>query len=299
MVPHYRHSQVGWVVIVAVLAAVLVVVPLVAIPGAPLGAVLVAAVVLLAGVAFSILTVEVDARELRVSFTGGLVRRRIALAEVRAVRAVRNPWYYGWGIHVIPHGWIWNVSGLDGVELHLHDGHVFRIGTDEPEALVGAIERFAPHGESSTGAEVPATERRARGPLFAVLVTAAVLAGAVLFVAPFYLQTRPPKVTVTRHSIVIQSLFYGDEYPMDEVTAVSLEPELPRILARTNGFAGGGVLRGWFRVDGLGTGKLFVDLGNAPYVLVRTRSRFAIVSFSDARRTQALYQEIEAKRRPR
>jgi len=35
---------------------------------------------------------------------------------------------------------LWNVSGLRAVEFLLKDGSRFRIGTDEPEALVKAIE---------------------------------------------------------------------------------------------------------------------------------------------------------------
>ena len=45
---------------------------------------------------------------------------------------------------MIPGGWIWNVSGLDAVELLLGDGRVLRVGTDEPEALSRAIAQVAP-----------------------------------------------------------------------------------------------------------------------------------------------------------
>ena len=36
--------------------------------------------------------------------------------------------------------WLWNVSGLQAVELVLNNGKRFRIGTDEPENLVNAIQ---------------------------------------------------------------------------------------------------------------------------------------------------------------
>ncbi len=38
-----------------------------------------------------------------------------------------------------PWGWMFNVSGLDAVDIELKDGGRFRIGTDEPEELVRAI----------------------------------------------------------------------------------------------------------------------------------------------------------------
>ena len=46
----------------------------------------------------------------------------------------------GWGIRLIPNGWLWNVSGLGAVELSLVNGQRFRIGTDEPEQLATAIQ---------------------------------------------------------------------------------------------------------------------------------------------------------------
>jgi hypothetical protein len=63
-----------------------------------------------------------------------------------AARIVRNRWWYGFGIRLIPHGSLWIVWGLDAVELNLVTGKVLRIGTDEPGALLAAIARIVPRG---------------------------------------------------------------------------------------------------------------------------------------------------------
>jgi hypothetical protein len=89
---------------------------------------------------FASLTVEVDAREVRFHFGPGFWPKRFALDEVEAVEAVRNHPLYGWGIRLTPHGWLYNVSGLGAVELRLRGGRRVRIGTDEPEELLRAIE---------------------------------------------------------------------------------------------------------------------------------------------------------------
>lgn len=90
---------------------------------------------------FYALTVEIQNNIITCSFGIGLIRKSIPLSEVQAVRAVQNPWYAGWGIRWIPgQYWLWNVSGFRAVELTMKDGKRFRIGTDEPEALVHAIE---------------------------------------------------------------------------------------------------------------------------------------------------------------
>ena len=88
---------------------------------------------------FPTLTVVVERDRVRCFFGVGLIRRELRVSDIVAVSVVRNPWSYGWGLRLIPGGWLWNVSGLDAVELRLHDGKLFRIGTDEPNALHDAI----------------------------------------------------------------------------------------------------------------------------------------------------------------
>ena len=297
---HYRHTQVGWVTIGSILGGGLLLVLLAGVRELP-GAWIAVLPLLLAGLLFATLTVEVDASELRVGYTGGVIHKRFALADVRSVRAVRNPWYYGWGIHKLRGGWIWNVSGFDAVELVLVDGSVWRVGTDEPDALARALAAAAPHAHAAAhdgplraGRDGAGAPFAGAGPWRAVAVTSVVLVGTAVFVLPFYLQTRDPKLTITSEQLRIENLFYGQDYPLSEVTGVSLEQRLPRVLARTNGFAGGGILRGWFAVEGLGKGKLFVDAGNGPFVLVRLRSGFVIFNVRDPQTTRALYEQLEA-----
>src|SRR5512139_2563799 len=136
---HYRHTQVGWVIL-GVAAAVVAFgwggLPPEAAAAARVPLLLIAALLV---VFFGTLTVEVAQDAIRLHFGVGLVRKRIALRDVQSWREVRNPWYYGWGIHTAPGGMLWNVSGRDAVELALADGKRFRIGTDEPAALAAAI----------------------------------------------------------------------------------------------------------------------------------------------------------------
>ncbi|MFT7677375.1 MAG: hypothetical protein ACI8QC_001353 [Planctomycetota bacterium] len=113
-----------------------------------LGTVFVVILVLMA--LFGTLTTEVSKESLRVAFGFGLIRRTIALSRIESVSVVRNRWYYGWGIRLTPHGWLFNVSGFDAVELQLTSGKKFRIGTDEPKALVKALRKLLPAGEAGS-----------------------------------------------------------------------------------------------------------------------------------------------------
>jgi hypothetical protein len=90
---------------------------------------------------FRSLTVEINNGLLLCRFGSGIIRKSISLFDIEEFRTVRNPWYVGWGIRWIPgQYWLWNVSGYQAVEVVLKSGIRFRIGTDEPAALVQAIQ---------------------------------------------------------------------------------------------------------------------------------------------------------------
>jgi hypothetical protein len=286
---HYRHTQIGWVML-AVLAAVFGIVFLQVrgdgVPARWLPLAILGVVLLL----FGTLTVEVDHERVRAVFGIGLVRRTVRLADVAAFQPVRNPWYVGWGIRVIRGGTLWNVSGLGAVELALRGGRFFRIGTDEPEALVRAIQAATGQPPTDTRATSLPPPKRSRWLPYGI--AALVLGGAALALVPVVMQMKPPVVTVRADGFDVKSLFYGQGYRAEDITSLELMPRLPVIEARTNGFSGGGLLRGRFRVRGLGDGKLFVDTGNPPYVLVRLREGYVILGLDDAGKTVALYEEM-------
>ena len=93
---------------------------------------------------FPSLKVEITDSLIRVSFGPGLIKKQFPLSEITDARAVRNLWYYGWGIRKVPGGWMYNVSGLDAVEIRMVNGDLFRIGTDEPEKLLASIKQALP-----------------------------------------------------------------------------------------------------------------------------------------------------------
>jgi hypothetical protein len=90
--------------------------------------------------AFSRLTVTVDEIAVSVGFAGGLGRRRFELRSVESASAVTVPWLAGWGIRLTPEGWLYNAWGRGAVRLQFAGGRQFTIGTDEPKALLAAIE---------------------------------------------------------------------------------------------------------------------------------------------------------------
>lgn len=121
---------------------------------------IVLAVVALLLANFGSLTVRMDETAVKLRFGVGLIRRTIPLGRIQTAARVRNRWWYGWGIRLTPHGWLWNVAGLDAVELRFTEGGVFRIGTDDPEGLEAALEAHLSQeiADAPRGAGVPARD---------------------------------------------------------------------------------------------------------------------------------------------
>jgi hypothetical protein len=91
------------------------------------------------GSLFPTLTTVVETERVVCFFGPGLVRRTIPLADIVSASVVTNPWWYGWGLRLVPGGWSWSVSGRSAVELRLRSGRLFRVGTDDPVSLHAAI----------------------------------------------------------------------------------------------------------------------------------------------------------------
>jgi len=134
----YRHTQRGTLTILVCLVLAAFDAALVWLSGQwPAAAVLL--VLAVVGFLFSSLTVEVGDHELRWHFGPGFPSYRLALNEIASVAAVRNHWWNGWGIRIGPRSRLYNVSGLDAVELRLKSGEIRRIGTDDPQGLLNAL----------------------------------------------------------------------------------------------------------------------------------------------------------------
>lgn len=148
----YKHTQVGYLVIVvtSLILALFAWTYFTARAEAPtvdsgtnllVTAIMVLILFLL--VSFTTLTITIDEKYLHLKFGFGIFKKSFALNEITSTRQVRNHWYYGWGIRV----WFWprmriyNVSGLEAVEIVMKNGRIYRLGTDTPTELEAAIKQ--------------------------------------------------------------------------------------------------------------------------------------------------------------
>jgi len=135
----YRHTQPGTVILITCLVCGALIAAIEWYAGVHPAAIAVIGITAAAAILFSSLTVEVGEGELRWYFGPGLWRYRLPLDRIEDIAIVRNRWWNGFGIRMRPGFRLYNVSGLDAVELRLGPNDIRRIGTDDPRGLADAL----------------------------------------------------------------------------------------------------------------------------------------------------------------
>src|SRR5580765_1980730 len=137
----YEHRQTGfWIIYAIGLPALIILAVIVFSPATRPALFLPLVVLILSALLFWKLTIKIDNETLRASFGLGLIHKTVPIANIVACEPIRIRWWWGWGIHLTPYGWLYNVSGWDAVVITLRNGRRFCLGTDEPEALLKAIQ---------------------------------------------------------------------------------------------------------------------------------------------------------------
>lgn len=107
--------------------------------------------------------------------------------------------------------------------------------------------------------------------------------------AMIYSGSRPTRVEVTSGYVRIEGL-YGITIPTERIETVSLEKSMPEVLAKTNGFNAGDALKGSFRLEEIGSAKLFVQSHTGPFIyIVTTQGETVIINYSEEDKTRELH----------
>lgn len=143
----FKEFQFGWLIFIMLIPAygVIIYLYLNEMGDKPMGMgvfLLISFIIILVYLLFYGMTTMVNTEWITVSFGVGIVRRRIQISRIKNVVTVKNPWYYGWGIRLIPKGMLYNISGSEGVELTFIDTErVIRIGSANSSRLKEEISK--------------------------------------------------------------------------------------------------------------------------------------------------------------
>lgn len=136
----YKHTQIG-TAILAVMGTSALVLAYSAIVKPADNANFAFLVVGVIAILFSSLTIKIGEGQIRWFFGPGFWRKSLDYTQIDSAKIIKTKWYNGLGIRLLSTGWLYNVSGLDAVELKLKDGTTVSLGTNEPEKLLEAIKK--------------------------------------------------------------------------------------------------------------------------------------------------------------
>ena len=140
----YRHTQIGWAMIVTLGGIVAFSTWVLVRTGGPATTVgvVVAGLLVVCLLLFVTQTVIVDDMQIQLRMGPGVIRRSVPLDEIQAVDRVRLPWWavtYGIRMSLNGRRQLWRVSGAEAVDLTLSDARRLLITTDEPDTLAAVI----------------------------------------------------------------------------------------------------------------------------------------------------------------
>ena len=138
----YEHRQTGWLTVI-LLFAIAVLICIAGAISAPSERTLsysLVPILLVVAALFSTLTVRVTERHMMWFFGVSGIGRSVPISQITSIRAIKTNILEGWGIHLTWHGWVWNVSGFNAVQITLQSGTRFAVGTPEPQAVIDAVQ---------------------------------------------------------------------------------------------------------------------------------------------------------------
>ncbi len=86
------------------------------------------------------LTIRVDSQTISWAFGPGIAGQTLQLSDIVEVKAVQNSFRHGIGMRITFDGWIYSVSGFSAVQLTLKDGMQYRLGTNDQQGLLAALD---------------------------------------------------------------------------------------------------------------------------------------------------------------
>lgn len=238
------------------------------------------------------LVITIDRNFVNFKMGIGIIRRKYPLANLKYCRPVTNNPLYSIGIHIIPNGWLYNVSGLKAIELGFKDKPtIIRIGTNKPEEISEVIQQRLQHLTN----DPPVFESKVYSKintirtLFMVLITAFILlfTGYIL-----YRGTQETGIVYTDDSFYIKGM-YGTRVNYQDISSVDTIYSMPKIKIKTNGFAFGKICKGNFKLTNDTVVKLFIHCDLHPVIVIQCKKdKNVYINFRDRQKTLDLYKEI-------
>ena len=218
----------------------------------------------------------------------GLITRKYLIADIQSCKVVRNDPLTGIGIRKIQNGWLYNVSGLNALELTFKNKKSkVRIGTDKPDEITEIISKMIKIDRPDNTSDF----KKRSGYLLAVIIILISLTFPTILI---FSGSRDTEVTTTDAEFRIKGM-YGLTIKYSDIIKLDTVSELPGIKLRTNGYALGESYKGNFRLRNEEKAKLFIKHGSPPYIFIKTDKLNIYLNFKKPGNTVYLFNTLATK----
>ncbi|MEI7597243.1 MAG: hypothetical protein WCK02_15955 [Bacteroidota bacterium] len=140
----YQEKQIGWFSIIFIVLSIWLNIAFVYQLGDnPLKQLETNLLTILFGILFLLfyqMKTEIDDEKIKIMFGIGIIRKTVKLNTITHAECVRNKWYNGIGIRMLQNGWLYNIHGMDAIELNYRNSkNIIRIGTQKPAEMKDII----------------------------------------------------------------------------------------------------------------------------------------------------------------
>lgn len=106
---------------------------------------------------------------------------------------------------------------------------------------------------------------------------------------------RKPKIFVEKEGVFIKDFMYPSKIFAETIRSVSLCDKMPKVIFRSNGYAGAMTWKGFFRIYKGGKCNAFLYLEKyikGPFIQIETTKRLYFINLANEEQTRQLYDEI-------
>jgi hypothetical protein len=201
---------------------------------------------------------------------------------------VKNSFIYGIGVHMVPSGWLYNVSGKYAIELSFKSNNKkIRIGTDKPDEISHIINKQI--NGSMAGSYF---DKGGHGGLY--LIGVMIAATIILPILLISYGGRETEITLSDSSMKLSGM-YGLQMEYSDIKQADTMQTLPAIRSRTNGYASGKILKGHFKLKDQSKVMLFIKKGVPPYICIKTSGETIYLNSYSPVKTREVFSTIKGR----
>ncbi|WP_088187087.1 PH domain-containing protein [Desulfosporosinus sp. FKA] len=206
----------------------------------------------------------------------GPIRKIIYLEEITKIESTRNP-----------------ISSpalsLDRLEIKYGESKTVIISPQNKEGFINQIiEKCPTVTVDGNNVDISSKKRMSVRIRFGAIIAVLAIVGVGTFM---YFSNKPASYTIQGGTLKISGE-YGEVIKLSDIAGIAIKDQIPEIQLKTNGSGLGSMLKGYFKLKGIGQAKLFVDTQKPPFIFINVKSGLRIMNTEEPSETDQLYKKL-------